>query len=84
MSGGESILSSYLRPASGLNSKRPIPWFAPGWVGSLNSLIELSGIKSDPFGAVNTPGDQLFGLPISRVQDVFVPDRLTRVPLAPP
>ncbi len=27
---------------------------------------------------------QLFGLPISRVQDVFVPDRLTRVPLAPP
>jgi purine-binding chemotaxis protein CheW len=29
-------------------------------------------------------GDQLFGLPIARVQDVFVPDRLTRVPLAPP
>ena len=28
--------------------------------------------------------DHLFGLPISRVQDVFVPDRLTRVPLAPP
>jgi purine-binding chemotaxis protein CheW len=28
-------------------------------------------------------GDQLFGLPIARVQDVFVPDRLTRVPLAP-
>ena len=27
---------------------------------------------------------QLFGLPISRVQDVFIPDRLTRVPLAPP
>ncbi len=27
--------------------------------------------------------DHLFGLPISRVQDVFVPDRLTRVPLAP-
>ena len=26
--------------------------------------------------------DQLFGLPISRVQDVFQPDRLTRVPLA--
>jgi purine-binding chemotaxis protein CheW len=31
-----------------------------------------------------TIGDHLFGLPISRVQDVFVPDRLTRVPLAPP
>jgi purine-binding chemotaxis protein CheW len=28
-------------------------------------------------------GGQLFGLPIWRVQDVFVPDRLTRVPLAP-
>jgi purine-binding chemotaxis protein CheW len=29
-------------------------------------------------------GGQLFGLPIGRVQDVFVPDRLTRVPLAAP
>jgi purine-binding chemotaxis protein CheW len=29
-------------------------------------------------------GAQLFGLPIARVQDVFVPERLTRVPLAPP
>jgi purine-binding chemotaxis protein CheW len=29
-------------------------------------------------------GGQLFGLPISRVQDVFMPDRLTRVPLAHP
>lgn len=28
-------------------------------------------------------GGQLFGLPIGRVQDVFSPDRLTRVPLAP-
>ena len=27
-------------------------------------------------------GGQLFGLPISRVQDVFMPDGLTRVPLA--
>jgi purine-binding chemotaxis protein CheW len=26
---------------------------------------------------------QLFGLPIARVQDVFVPARVTRVPLAP-
>ncbi len=31
-----------------------------------------------------TIGGQLFGLPISRVQDVFMPERLTRVPLAPP
>src|ERR1700732_1587161 len=28
-------------------------------------------------------GGQLFGLPISRVQDVFMPARLTRVPLSP-
>src|SRR5690606_17396714 len=26
----------------------------------------------------------LFGLPILRVQDVFIPERVTRVPLAPP
>ena len=26
---------------------------------------------------------QLFGLPIARVQDVFVPQRVTRIPLAP-
>jgi len=29
-------------------------------------------------------GGQLFGLPILRVQDVFMPERLARVPLAPP
>ena len=28
--------------------------------------------------------DQLFGLPIARVHDVFILERLTRVPLAPP
>jgi len=27
-------------------------------------------------------GGQLFGLPIARVQDVFMPERMTRVPLA--
>jgi len=31
-----------------------------------------------------TIGGQLFGLPISRVQDVFLPERITRVPLAAP
>jgi purine-binding chemotaxis protein CheW len=31
-----------------------------------------------------TIGDQFFGLPIARVQDVFAPQRLTRVPLAGP
>jgi purine-binding chemotaxis protein CheW len=30
-----------------------------------------------------TIAGQLFGLPIDKVHDVFVPDRLTRVPLAP-
>jgi len=29
-------------------------------------------------------GDQLFGLPISQVHDVFVPEKVTRVPLSPP
>ncbi len=29
-----------------------------------------------------TIGGQLFGLPIARVQDVFMPQRLTKVPLA--
>ena len=28
-------------------------------------------------------GGQLFGLPISKVHDVFVPEKVTRVPLAP-
>ena len=31
-----------------------------------------------------TIGGQLFGLPIARVQDVFMPARMTRVPLAAP
>lgn len=29
-------------------------------------------------------GAQLFGIPVARVQDVFMPQSLTRVPLAPP
>jgi purine-binding chemotaxis protein CheW len=31
-----------------------------------------------------TIGGQLFGIPIARVQDVFLPSRMTRVPLASP
>jgi purine-binding chemotaxis protein CheW len=31
-----------------------------------------------------TVGGQLFGVPIARVQDVFIPERMTRVPLAAP
>ncbi|WP_310621453.1 chemotaxis protein CheW [Flexibacterium corallicola] len=29
-------------------------------------------------------GGQLFGIPIAQVHDVFVPEKVTRVPLAPP
>ena len=29
-------------------------------------------------------GKQLFGIPVERVQDVFMPNSITRVPLAPP
>jgi purine-binding chemotaxis protein CheW len=43
-------------------------------------MSELSGNVDEYVTA--TVGGQLFGLPISRVQDVFAPDRLTRVPLA--
>jgi purine-binding chemotaxis protein CheW len=31
-----------------------------------------------------TVGGQLFGIPIARVQDVFRPDCMTRLPLSPP
>jgi purine-binding chemotaxis protein CheW len=49
----------------------------------------MAAQNSDPGNSVSdyvtvTIGEHLFGLPIARVQDVFVPDRLTRVPLAPP
>lgn len=53
----------------------------------------MAGITADPNAAVvfdtqqefvtATIGGQMFGLPILRVQDVFVVDRLTYVPLAP-
>jgi purine-binding chemotaxis protein CheW len=49
---------------------------------NLDAMNEAAG-KQTEYVTV-TVGEQLFGLPISRVQDVFVPDRLTRVPLAPP
>src|ERR1700743_1923625 len=38
------------------------------------------GLVAENFAAVIV--GQLFALPISRVQDVFMPERLTRVPLA--
>ena len=47
-----------------------------------NRPLETIGGTSTQF-ATAIIGGQLFGLPISRVQDVFMPERLTRVPLAP-
>jgi purine-binding chemotaxis protein CheW len=49
--------------------------------GSMTSRTETSeGAVAEYVTAVI--GGQLFGLPIARVQDVFMPERLTRVPLA--
>jgi purine-binding chemotaxis protein CheW len=42
----------------------------------------ISTIETTTDYVTATVGEQLFGLPIARVQDVFVLDRLTRVPLA--
>jgi purine-binding chemotaxis protein CheW len=39
--------------------------------------------ETEGFVTVVTAG-QLFGLPLQRVRDVFVPQNLSRVPLAPP
>lgn len=49
-------------------------------------MAERGEIVSEQFTEYVTVivGEQLFGLPIARVQDVFVPERLTRVPLSPP
>jgi purine-binding chemotaxis protein CheW len=50
----------------------------------------MMGIKSTNVASAVTEyvtiviADQLFGLPIARVQDVFKPEQLTRVPLASP
>ena len=45
-----------------------------------NKTPTIEGAVSEYVTAVI--GEQLFGLPISRVQDVFMPERLTRVPLS--
>jgi purine-binding chemotaxis protein CheW len=47
----------------------------------MSSKVEVSDSKVDEYVTV-VIGGQLFGLPISRVQDVFMPERLTRVPLS--
>jgi purine-binding chemotaxis protein CheW len=47
----------------------------------MSSKIEVSDGKVAEYVTV-VIGGQLFGLPISRVQDVFMPERVTRVPLS--
>jgi purine-binding chemotaxis protein CheW len=42
----------------------------------------MTGTESVIEYVTATIGGQIFGLPISRVQDVFTPERLTHVPLA--
>src|SRR6187551_390184 len=48
------------------------------------SMTSKTGTSDGAVGEYVTTmiGGQLFGMPISRVQDVFMPERLTRVPLA--
>jgi purine-binding chemotaxis protein CheW len=48
-------------------------------------MTMTSDIASDGMEYVTVMiGGQMFGLPIERVQDVFTPGTMTRVPLAPP
>jgi len=51
--------------------------------GSMSDTMTDSGLDAQREFVTATIGGQMFGLPILRVQDVFVVDRLTRVPLAP-
>src|SRR5881275_921957 len=47
----------------------------------MSSKIETAGGAATEY-VTAVIGGQLFGLPISRVQDVFMPERVTRVPLS--
>ena len=46
-------------------------------------MTEKAGAKLKEYVTAKV-GNQLFGLPILRVQDVFTPERITRVPLSSP
>jgi purine-binding chemotaxis protein CheW len=50
----------------------------------MNNDMSLAGAESVVEYVTVILEDQMFGLPIGRVQDVFMPESLTRVPLAPP
>lgn len=45
------------------------------------SSVPASGRATDDFVTVNIT-DQLFGIPVKRIHDVFAPQAITRVPLA--
>ena len=47
------------------------------------SVAELTVAKNEDFVTM-TIADQLFGIPVLQVQDVLGPQRITRIPLAPP
>ena len=51
--------------------------------GQREAMTEKSDAKLKEYVTAMV-GEQLFGLPILRVQDVFAPERITRVPLAAP
>jgi purine-binding chemotaxis protein CheW len=46
--------------------------------------VEIDSAGSSTEYVTAMVGGQLFGLPIARVQDVFMPDRMTQVPLSSP
>jgi purine-binding chemotaxis protein CheW len=48
-----------------------------------NHAVETAADDSCEYVTV-TVGEQLFGLPIERIHDVFIPTSITPVPLAPP
>lgn len=58
---------------------------------TLPTTVRNSGLPGIPGGNAKTSqfvsvtiGDQLFGIPVLLVQDVLGPQRITRIPLAPP
>jgi len=48
----------------------------------MSMRAETDGLGSSTEYVTAMIGGQLFGLPIERVQDVFMPERMTQVPLA--
>lgn len=49
-------------------------------------MMDIGMVAADSMAEYVTAmiGGQMFGLPLARVQDVFMPERMTRVPLASP